>query len=160
MKKHRKAVLSGIALLAVYLTTSIHHVYGAVLYDTPWRTHIAYQGASWLMGSYVLLLICVKWKKIWLRWIYAIVSGFFFVLAIGLYEGLYNHVLKNILYFVGVANATLMKMYPPPKYELPNDVLFEITGVFTFVVSMWCAIKMKDYLMEKGNSMPSSQTQT
>ncbi|WP_089355963.1 hypothetical protein [Ekhidna lutea] len=146
MNKHKNAIRSGITLLAVYLITSFHHVYGAVLYDTPWRTHIAYQGASWLVVSYVLLLICIRWDRLWLRWIYAIISGFFFVLAIGLYEGFYNHILKNILYFIGLAEETLLSMYPPPKYELPNDWLFELSGILTFGVSVWCFLTLVNYV--------------
>lgn len=127
-----------LSILAVYLTTSIHHVYGAWLYETPWRNHIAYQGFTWLLISYVILLIHVKWRFKVIAWIFALFAGFFFVGAIGFYEGLYNHVVKNILYFVGTDTDVLHTMYPPPKYELPNDFLFETSGVLTFVVCMWC----------------------
>lgn len=127
-----------ISILAVYLITSIHHIYGAWFYDTPWRNHIAYQGFTWLVLSYAILLVAWKWDKNWLKWVFVLFSGFFFVLAIGVYEGFYNHVLKNILYFSGMDSATLSTMYPPPKYELPNDLLFEVTGIITFVVCIWC----------------------
>ncbi|MEM7297372.1 MAG: hypothetical protein AAF391_03800 [Bacteroidota bacterium] len=127
-----------LSTLAVYLTTSIHHVYGAWLYDTPWRNHIAYQGFTWLVISYVILLAYVKWRYKIIAWLFVVFAGFFFVGAIGFYEGFYNHVLKNILYFIGVNGEFLHTMYPPPKYELPNDLLFEITGVLTFGVCLWC----------------------
>ncbi len=131
-----------LAVLLVYLMTSLHHVYGAWLYDTPWRNHIAYQGFTWLLVSYAIMLVYVRWRKRLFMWLFVLFAGFFFIGAIGLYEGAYNHLLKNILYFGGLDVATLHKMYPPPKYLLPNDWLFEITGVLTFAVSLWCLVMM------------------
>ncbi|WP_420578193.1 hypothetical protein [Ekhidna sp.] len=135
-----------LSILMVYLITSLHHVYGAWLYETPWRNHIAYQGFTWLILSYIILIIYWKWGKVWLKWTFVIVAGFFFVLAIGVYEGLYNHLLKNLLYFAGVGETILQSMYPPPKYELPNDLLFEVTGVLTFIVCLWCFKTMISFL--------------
>ncbi|WP_420318886.1 hypothetical protein [Ekhidna sp.] len=126
--------------------TSLHHIYGAWLYDTPWRNHIAYQGFTWLLISYAILIIHHKWRRYWIKWVFVIVSGFFFVLAIGVYEGFYNHLLKNILYFSGFSIEILSQMYPPPKYELPNDLIFEITGIMTFAICIWCFRTMVNYL--------------
>lgn len=135
-----------VSILSVYLITSLHHIYGAWLYETPWRNHIAYQGFTWLIISYVILLISIQWKKYFIKWIFVLFAGFFFVGAIGFYEGLYNHVLKNILHFLNVDHDLLKTMYPPPKYELPNDLLFEVSGVLTFFISMWCLKTMIRYL--------------
>ena len=54
------------------------------------------------------------------------------ILMIGMFEGLYNHVVKNLLYFGG-ASTGLTRVFPPPTYEMPNDVFFEITGVLQVV---------------------------
>ncbi len=48
---------------------------------------------------------------------------------IGLYEGVYNHLFKNLLFFAGVNGQTMASLFPPPMYEMPNDFLFELTGV-------------------------------
>ena len=48
---------------------------------------------------------------------------------IGVFEGLYNHILKNAFFFAGASGNTLQLMFPPPTYEMPNDFLFEFTGV-------------------------------
>ena len=127
----------GLSILAIYLLTSLHHVYGAWLYATPWRNHIAYQGFTWLLISYLILLTYLLWRKRILMWIFIVFAGFFFIGAIGFYEGFYNHVLKNILYHFGLSIETLHQMYPPPKYLLPNDVFFEVTGILTFAVALW-----------------------
>lgn len=128
-----------LSILAVYLTTSIHHLYGAWLYDTPWRAHIATQGISFLLVSVAFLMLYHFTKKKVFYWLLLAVAGFFFVLAIGVFEGGYNHVLKNILFFGGMNHDLLHTLYPPPKYELPNDLLFEVSGGFTFFISMYCA---------------------
>jgi hypothetical protein len=47
---------------------------------------------------------------------------------IGIFEGLYNHVLKNIFFFVSASKQTLQSLFPAPTYEMPNDLIFEITG--------------------------------
>jgi hypothetical protein len=48
-------------------------------------------------------------------------------------EGIYNHILKNVLYFVGVGEETIIHkfygFYEPGIVEMPNDVFFELTGV-------------------------------
>lgn len=156
MNLRNKSIINvSLSILAVYVTTSAHHLYGAWLYETPWRNHIAYQGFTWLIVSYLILLPTLKWSFTWIKWIFVLFAGFFFVGAIGFYEGFYNHVLKNILYFGGVERGVLLRMYPPPKYELPDDFLFELSGVFTFFVSLWCLSTMIKFL-RKTKVSPSS----
>jgi hypothetical protein len=46
------------------------------------------------------------------------------VLAFGAFEGFYNHVMKNLLYFGGATPALTTRFFPPPTYELPNDAFF------------------------------------
>jgi hypothetical protein len=51
------------------------------------------------------------------------------VAVIGLFEGAYNHALKNALYFAGASSTLMNLLFPPPTYELPNNALFEVSGV-------------------------------
>ena len=101
---------------------------------TPWRNHIVSQGAVWLLVCLIFLGVYKLWNQKWAYWTFFILSIFFFFGALGLYEGLYNHVLKNILYYGELPENLLLQLYPPPKYELPNDFIFEITGMLTFVI--------------------------
>src|SRR5262245_40794597 len=55
------------------------------------------------------------------------------VISFGLVEGLYNHVVKNLLYVAGAPAAVLARLFPPPMYEMPNDVFIEISGVLQVV---------------------------
>ena len=118
--------------IALMSLTSIHHVYGAIIYSTPWRLHILMLSIPVTALTLLLKLYFFK-KKGKYRW--AFKSAFLFITLvpsigmIGVYEGLYNHVLKNILFFSGASQETLQSMFPAPMYEMPNDFIFEVTGV-------------------------------
>jgi hypothetical protein len=61
------------------------------------------------------------------------------VLEIGLVEGVYNHVVKNALFLFGAPQRWLLQLFPPPRYELPNDAWFEISGVLQVVPAAFAA---------------------
>jgi hypothetical protein len=118
--------------LAVLLLTSVHHAYGAYVYDTPWRYHAVLVSVSTglvIFGSLVLLRRLSGLLRVVLRGLFVLTTLAIPVLAFGAYEGLYNHVMKNALYFGGASPGLLARLFPPPTYEMPNDVFFEITGV-------------------------------
>lgn len=141
---HAKAVLAG--GLATLGLTAAHHVYGAILYETPWRHHAAVVGA---VGSLVLWIAYLAYTRhrearrgrIALG-VMAAVAGIVAVLLIGLFEGFYNHVLKDVLYFAGLPLDVHRQLFPPPKYELPNDVIFEISGVLQAVTGAYTALAL------------------
>ena len=97
------AVLSGI--VAGFIS-SVHHWYGAMAYDTPWRASVAY----WIMGIVLVVysLLYVYWRNmgnvlgkicIWLFLLSAVIFQAGFVI----FECVYSHVLKNTLFFGGVS---------------------------------------------------------
>src|SRR5438128_11542828 len=45
------------------------------------------------------------------------------VVLVGGFEGLYNHVAKNVLFLSGASTTLLSTLFPPPRYEMPNDLL-------------------------------------
>ncbi len=119
------------------LLTSVHHAYGAYIYDTPWRLHIVpvsiavaavmratsgvhrrYQ--TTVAGTIALWTLCAT----------TLVFPFG---MIGFFEGGYNHVLKNVLYLGGASPQLMQTMFPAPMYELPNSVFFELTGMAQLV---------------------------
>ncbi len=55
------------------------------------------------------------------------------IIGIGLFEGGYNHLIKNALNFSGASMTLMHRLFPPPTYEMPNDVFFEVTGVLQLV---------------------------
>jgi hypothetical protein len=134
-----------VSTIGTYVLTALHHAYGASIYKTPWRLHIVYHGLIILLITGVFLFL-YKWlkKKVFL-FVYLVISGLFFGGLIGLYEGLYNHLLKNILFFAGLSPASMRWFYPASMYELPNDWLFEATGIlqaFIGTVQLYYTVKL------------------
>jgi len=120
---------------AMLLLTSLHHIYGAVIYQTPERYHILFLSIPVLaFNSYIRL----KGNSIpkTLRLIHAGVTFLVPITLIGLFEGLYNHGLKNALYFLGTPTRTMLRMFPPPVYVMPNDFIFEFTGVLQAILAL------------------------
>jgi peroxiredoxin len=137
-----RSVRYGVATL---ILTSLHHAYGAIAFDTPWRLHVlppAMAASVTLVGLLALArrsssrLATVALYSVGL--VGLIIAGGLF----GVYEGGYNHVLKNVLYFSGVPRGVLDRFYDPSLYVLPTDPLFEVTGVLQFVAGLaaaaWC----------------------
>lgn len=126
--------------LAVLLLTSVHHAYGAYIYETPWRLHVVFISvlvAAALIGSLVVL----RRRSAGLSaeigfWSFSAVVLVVPVALIGLFEGGYNHLLKDALYFASGSPAVMHRLFPPPKYELPNDVFFEVTGVLQLILAI------------------------
>lgn len=119
--------------LAALLLTTVHHVYGAYAYHTPWRLHVAFVSgftAALIVGSVVVLQRHTDDLTRQIAfWAFVGVTLVMPVAAIGLFEGAYNHALKDALYFAGASPSLMSRLFPPPAYELPNDAFFEITGV-------------------------------
>jgi peroxiredoxin len=134
---------------AVLVITSIHHAYGAYVYATPWRYHAVLVAGITAPLMFAALTVVRSGPSGLLR---TVALGVF-VLAtfgvavgmIGTFEGLYNHVVKILLYFGGLSSDVMMRLFPPPSYEMPNDAFFEVTGVLQVVpaaLSAWYLRKM------------------
>ena len=123
---------AGASSIFVLVLTSIHHLYGALIYDTPWRMHVVYFSipAAILIASFLFLAWRYRGKTFGrtAAWLGVVLALVFPVGLIGIYEGGYNHLVKNILYFSG-ATDLVNQLFPPPNYELPNDLFFELTGI-------------------------------
>jgi hypothetical protein len=117
----------------VYVLTIIHHVYGAIAFDTPWRHHAAFLGLGGIAVTLLSMWGATRWRTPVLRQVAKILLlGLTLVLAvglIGLFEGGYNHAVKLVLFFGGAGPDTMNRLFPPPAYEMPGDVFFEVTGV-------------------------------
>jgi hypothetical protein len=128
------AFLAGAATLAL---TSVHHAYGAIRYGTPERYHavvIAVAAVAIMAAG----LLAHRWtpgrvtgRVGW--WVFWLTTAAVPVLLFGGVEGLYNHGVKLVAFHAGVPEATLLRMYPYDIVELPNDFIFEATGVLQVV---------------------------
>ena len=122
---------------AIFAVTTIHHVYGAHIYNTPWRVHAA------VISGLATALIAVSAHLLRrdlndafgaaVLWVFIAVTFLLPFLGFGMFEGIYNHALKVVLYFSHVSPRLMMRLFPPPTYEMPNDAFFEITGVLQVI---------------------------
>ena len=114
------------------ILTSIHHIYGAAVYHTPWRLHVLIFSIPLLLFQILLVKRTLR-NQFWyfLFWVSIIL---FSVIHIGLFEGVYNHILKDLLYFSDGSPSLMNRLFPSPIYEMPNDFFFEFTGVLQGVI--------------------------
>jgi hypothetical protein len=73
---------------------------------------------------------------------------------IGGFEGAYNHVLKDVLFFAGLGTQQLATLFPPPRYEMPNDFLFEVTGVLQTIPAALAAYSLWKGIVRSSSSHP------
>lgn len=132
--------ISGASADAVLLITAVHHMYGAAVYNTPWRNHVVMPAAITAMAIIATLYLYYKrpysfggQSALWLGSAITLIVPFG---LFGMFEGGYNHVFKNIVYFSGASASLLQKLFPPPTYELPNNLFFELTGILTFFAAL------------------------
>ena len=129
-----RMVLGG---LAISLLTSVHHYYGAYLYKTPWRRHAApISGLATAVALGSLLVLRKRTSSVADAVAFWVLTADTLVVQVGgfgVFEGAYNHLLKDALYLGGASPAQLRRLFPPPRYELPDDAVFEVTGVLQVV---------------------------
>ena len=119
------------------LLTSVHHVYGAIIYSTPWRLHVLFLSVPVIVVTALLSRIINTYNSFkssflfWINWIIILIMS---IALIGIFEGIYNHFIKDLLFYTGIDRSTLLALFPPPKYEMPNDLFFEVTGVLQAVI--------------------------
>jgi len=138
MMKQEVTTVSRLSV-ALMVLTSIHHAYGAIRYNTPWRLHI-------LMISIPVIIFTIIFYYWFLKkgvrtgspffWVYLVLTFVASVALIGLFEGVYNHLFKNALFYTGASSQTLTYLFPPPTYEMPNDFWFEFTGMLQGFVAI------------------------
>lgn len=134
---------AGLSAIGVLVLTSIHHLYGAFIYQTPWRHHVAVVSIPVMLVLAGALVIVrtpthARSRRIAL-WVFTIVSVIVPIGWIGFFEGGYNHVLKNALYFAGASQEVLTALFPPPTYEMLNSIFFEVTEILQFPATLLAA---------------------
>jgi hypothetical protein len=145
----RRALAWGAAVGAL---TSVHHVYGAIVYDTIWRLHAVALSAAALLVMLAALAISRRFRELALGrvawWLFWAVNAVVFGLGVGGFEGVYNHVLKNVLWLGGLPLPDLRVLFPAPTYEMPNDIFFEFTGVAQVIpaalAARWLAVLLAE----------------
>ena len=119
----------------IVLLTSIHHIYGAIHYQTPWRLHTLHINIPLFLTVAFLLFYSLKERPSARKMgkLAVMITIVTWIIWVGLYEGVYNHLIKDILFFSGLSGQMMLNLFPPPTYEMPNDVFFEVTGILQIV---------------------------
>jgi hypothetical protein len=136
----RSAQRAMLGAVAVFLLTTVHHLYGAYIYKTAWRRHAG-------IVSGLAMALSVGALAVWrrrptgvagtiARWTFTLVTLVIQVAGFGLFEGGYNHLAKDTLYFTGAPQTVRRRLFPPPTYEEPNNVFFEVTGVLQLIPAL------------------------
>ena len=133
-KSSRGDVGDVVPSIPLLVLTSIHHAYGAIIYDTPWRLHVLYIA---IPIGLAILLMARSPARLW-QMASTVLSLIFPVALIGVFEGGYNHVLKNAVYFIG-GEAAARSLFSAQAYEMPNDLFFEISGMAQFALAIFAA---------------------
>jgi len=135
------------------VTTSVHHIYGAYIYDTPERLHVLAISIPVILLTYFFDSYFRKTSPTHKNIMVLAYAAVIFVpslLLIGVLEGVYNHILKNILYFSNVSEDTIINVfyhfYDAELVEMPNDFLFELTGVAQGVLAIPLALQFFRYI--------------
>jgi hypothetical protein len=129
---------AGATALFVLLLTSIHHAWGAAIYETPWRLHIVFISVPVAIVIAALLYVSRNggsWST-FARWIAILVILVFPIALIGFWEGGFNHLVKNVAFFAHGEPAA-RSLFPSPDVEMPNDLVFEVTGVMQFGAALY-----------------------
>ncbi len=125
--------------IAAMALTGVHHVYGGMVYATPWRHHAA------ILAVPIIIALALAYGiyrqapgsaggDLAFR-LFVLLTLLFPVLLVGFVEGGYNHVVKNVVYFAGAPDS-FGRLFPSPPYEPPDDLLFELSGVLQFVLAL------------------------
>jgi hypothetical protein len=131
-----------LAVLGELALTSIHHGYGAVIYAAPFRFQVVVISAVLAVLILGLAYVAANHRGSMLGgiawWLNVLIIVAYPIVAIGLVEGGYNHIVKNVIYLLG-NRAVYDGMFPASAYELPTDWFFELTGIAQFPVGVAAA---------------------
>jgi hypothetical protein len=143
----KKVARAAVGTAVAGLVSTTHHWYGAYVYDTPWRAVVS----LWIPCFVLLVVVAlyIYWTKpgskagsiaFWVFFLSAVV----FQVGFTIFECVYSHVLKDVLYFAGAPQEMLLRLFPPPAYHLPDDFLFELSGLLQLVglIAAWWAFQV------------------
>lgn len=143
----KKVLKAAVGTAAAGLLSTAHHWYGAFVYQTPWRAVVS----LWIPGFVLFTLVALYfyWTRpgtkigsiaYWVFFLSAVVFQFGFTM----FECVYSHVLKDILFFAGAPQEFLLRLFPPPAYHLPDNFLFEVSGLLQLVglIAVWWAFQV------------------
>jgi hypothetical protein len=130
---------SGLAILAAYALTTIHHIYGGLVDRAPNRLRVPVIMA---IPSLITLWSLYRYNRTGSGAALATSSSvavLAWVVLSGLLHGGYAHAYKDVLFLVGGPQELYYPLNPDEHYP-PDDIYFEITGVLEMVPGYFTAL--------------------
>jgi hypothetical protein len=139
----RRAALSLLVACVVQgLLVIGHFVYGAHLYDDPGRYHVVMPSIIAIVLVSALTALLVRRPGRILLTLLLVVAVPPFVLMFGIMHGAWFHVMKLVLFAGGASKETLEWLFMSPDYTVPNDFLYEATGILNFLIACYIAFRI------------------
>jgi hypothetical protein len=125
-----------LAFLAQVTLTSIHHVYGGVIYDSVLRlSQPIFASIEFLIVLGILFWYRRTKSRVALT-LFSVLIGLIGIVQ-GLFHAIYGHVYKDILFLIGVKADMVRNFFFPvmPNDFIypPNNIFFEATGLLELV---------------------------
>jgi hypothetical protein len=174
--------LTGAALLAEYLLTSVHHVDEGLGFAFGFfRLNSLLAPLTFaipLLITLGLLYLFQKTRQRFVLLVFSITAILWWGVGIGLQDGFYNHTLSVLLFLAHVPPQIMSKIYPtfvsPPHAGsptipcdgvqfrfctvTPNMLLYQGTGILSFVVACFLALAVYRLIRAQwGNQQPAEQ---
>lgn len=147
------------SMIIICLLTMIHHIYGGILYSTPWRIIMVCGYFFPMLGlSLFLQYKIIEQNKKWVKRIFVIQVFVVWTYLICIQEGGYNHLVKVMVHYMGISEEIVSKMFPSTLgdtafFEKPNDFIFESTGIvqvpFAFIITYYKIRFLKGFKLKK-----------
>jgi hypothetical protein len=129
---------AGLAVVSIYILTTVHHVYGGLVDGIEGRLHVPIFMALPLLitlGSLYFYRRTDSWMALT---IYSMTAILIFVLLSGIIHGAYAHTYKDILFLLNESPSLYYSLNPQEHYP-PDNLLFEMTGILEMVVAYFVA---------------------
>jgi hypothetical protein len=143
LRSNRQSKLLSTYLVLIWVTTLVHHIYGALIYNSVWRIYFPlFVFPVILILTLFLQYLFLSKKRKSFKITFILFVAFFWILLVGIIEGGYGHLLKNILNWLAYPKAKLETMFPPEFgnqsfFEQPNDWFFEISGISQLILGIF-----------------------
>lgn len=129
-----------LAIIAAYILSSVHHIYGGIIYEGSARLAVPFVMAIPLVITLGLLYLHKRTGSQAALNAFSILSILVWVIASGLLHAGYAHGYKDFLALMGVPASRVLEVYRPLlPHEFvypPNNFAFEFTGLLEIVTAI------------------------
>jgi hypothetical protein len=153
---------AAVSILAPYVLTTIHHIYGGIVDRDLNRLYVPIIAAVPLLVTQGSLYLYKRTRSGAALATFSTMAVLGWVIASGLLHGGYAHAYKDILFLAGVGKQAAQKLYyplNPNEHYPPDDIFFEVTGVLELVTAYFVAVSTLRLIRDsrKGNHEVSVQ---